>query len=258
MKLTPTKYFIFSGGEVHCKLSNDEEINTIVCLDYTMNGFMALCEIKEILDRKGLTSNLIYPYFPYARQDRVINEDEPFSLKVFCSLLNSQKFNSVTIWDPHSDVAGALINKVNIVPQWEIAKSNIPEIFFNDTQYLWVAPDAGAYKKLSKLMPQDKRIIIGTKERNALGEIVRTNVYSSVDLHGKNCVVVDDICDGGRTFIELGKALKEKGACKLYLYVTHGIFSKGLSELMKYYEAIYTTSSFNVYNHKNLTIGNIL
>ncbi len=63
-------------------------------------------------------------------------------------------------------------------------------------------------------------------------------------MKGKYCVIVDDICDGGRTFIELAKTLKEGGAQRVVLYVTHGIFSKGIYPLEKYIDEVYTTNSF--------------
>lgn len=244
MKISSNDYFIFNGGEVHCKLSTTADISRIVCLDYTMNGFMAVCEYIEIIRRKGLTTKLVYPYFPYARQDRIMNENEPFSLRIFCNLLNSQKFESVTIYDPHSDVAPALLNNCKVVPQWEIAKAIIPKEYLSNPDVIFISPDAGAYKKLSKLVPNDYRIAIGTKIRGSDGNIIKTTLYSPVDLKDKTCVMVDDICDGGKTFIELAKVLKHKGASKIILYITHGIFSNGPLVLKGAgIDHVYTTNS---------------
>jgi ribose-phosphate pyrophosphokinase len=64
------------------------------------------------------------------------------------------------------------------------------------------------------------------------------------DLQGKDCLIVDDICDGGGTFIGLAKELKKHNAGNLYLSVSHGIFSKGLKELNQYFTNIFTTDSF--------------
>lgn len=55
-------------------------------------------------------------------------------------------------------------------------------------------------------------------------------------------LIVDDICDGGGTFLGLADAIDFR--TELYLYVTHGIFSKGVHELYKRFKAIYTTRSF--------------
>lgn len=243
MKLTSESYFLFSGGEVHYKMGTGDQSH-ITCLDYTMNGFMALCQHKQMLDRKNWHGDLMYPYLPYARQDRWMTEGESFSLRIFCQLLNSQNFRKVIIWDAHSDVGPALINNCLVIPQWKLATQCIPFEYLADESTVFVSPDAGAYKKVSQLIKDDKRIAIGVKHRDALGNIVHTDVFSPVDLEGRSCVIVDDICDGGRTFIELAKALRAKGAKHVALYITHGIFSKGFDELEKYIDRIYTTNSF--------------
>ena len=53
-------------------------------------------------------------------------------------------------------------------------------------------------------------------------------------------MIVDDTCDGGRTFIELAKVLRARNAGKIELYVTHGIFSKGLKELSEHFDCIHS------------------
>lgn len=267
MKLTKETYFIFSGGEVHTKVvKTDRNIipySHIICLDYSMNGFMALCQQAQILKNMyGTTCSVTYPYFPYARQDRWIGVGEPFSLKIFTELLNSRNFSSVTVCDPHSDVVGALIDNCIIIEQHHIAKRIIPEKLLSDHNVMFVSPDAGSYKKLSKLIDNDYRIVVGTKIRGTDGRIIKTGIHSPCNLAGKTCVVVDDICDGGRTFLELGKELKRKGAEKLILYVTHGIFSNGIDELLSLYSQIYTTASFDQSKYAqnvNLVVkGNVL
>jgi ribose-phosphate pyrophosphokinase len=245
------KYFVFSGGEVHCKVGKDADIR-LVCWDYTMNGFMAVCEYNEVLKRQGLHPHLIYPYFPYARQDRVMQPDEPFSLKIFCDMVNGQNFKSVAIHDPHSDVTPALLNNCIVIPQWELAQRTLPQEYISE--YLFVSPDAGAYKKVSKLISDDKRIAIGVKNRDSQGNITHTDVFSPVPIEGQNCVIVDDICDGGRTFIELAKTLKDKGADSVILYVTHGIFSKGIDVLKEHIDHVYTTNSFPNISTDYLTV----
>lgn len=245
MNITPESYFLFSGGEVHCTWDGDYfNAGEVKCTDYTMNGFMALAQYKELLDRMGIEAFLTYPYLPYARQDRIMASDQPFSLKVFCNFLNSLNFKRVTIYDPHSDVTPALLNNCEIIPQWKLAARCIPYEHLEDENTLIVSPDAGAYKKVSKLMLDDKRIAIGVKNRGTMGKITHTDVFSPVPIEGKSCLIVDDICDGGRTFIELAKTLRAKGATKIYLYVTHGIFSKGFGELDENIDHIYTTDSF--------------
>jgi ribose-phosphate pyrophosphokinase len=228
-------YFKFSGGEVHARPAEQPFIRM---RDYSMDGFMALCQQNEILRRSGARATVEYRYLPYARQDRVM-VDEPFSLKTFCELVNLQDFAEVIVHDPHSDVGPALLNNCRVVPQWELARQVIPEEWFQSA--LFVSPDAGAYKKVSQLV--DGPVAIGLKVRER-GKIVRSEVLSPISLEGRDCMIVDDICDGGRTFVALAAKLKERGVAKVGLYVTHGIFANGFDELGKNIDAIFTTDSF--------------
>jgi ribose-phosphate pyrophosphokinase len=261
MKLTKDSYFIFPGGEVHYKLDRSKSAtwHNVIMQDYSMNGLMALAQHVQMMNNERREVEVTYPYFPYARQDRFTNETEPFSLKVFCDFLNSLKLDMVTIFDAHSDVTPALINNCRFTHQWEIAKKAMPMDVLDKLNVLFISPDAGAYKKVSKLVPDDQRIAIGVKNRDtSTGKITHTDVFSPVPIEGRHCVIVDDICDGGRTFIGLAKTLKSKGAKKIYLYVTHGIFSNGFEELRKYIDHIYTTNSFPQPKDDYITVEEIV
>ena len=110
-----------------------------------------------------------------------------------------------------------------------------------------ISPDAGALKKIYNLQTfvgQNRcdNIRIGMKHRDTeTGQITGTSVDGQpLRTIG---VVVDDICDGGRTFIELAKTIR-KDYAKLILCVTHGIFSKGLEPLFEWYDEVHTTNSW--------------
>lgn len=236
-------YFTFHGGEVHCQVEDPDFKHTIFCQDYSAKGIMAVCLQNEIVRRRGSgIVELVLPYLPYARQDRVIGPNEPFSLKVFADIINLQNFSRVVVYDPHSDVGPGLLNNCDAIPQYNIAIKAIGDLVA-DKNVIFVSPDAGAYKKLSKLIVDDERIVIATKERGQLGEIKRTRLLNPENIPGKTVVIVDDICDGGRTFIELAKAIRAHVPKEIILYVTHGIFSNGFDELHSHLDAIITTNT---------------
>lgn len=79
-------------------------------------------------------------------------------------------------------------------------------------------------------------------------------ILDDVDLTDKTVMILDDICDGGRTFIEAVKHLREAGAKRVELYVTHGIFSKGVENLLDNgIDHIYTTNSLGEAKDRGLT-----
>ena len=45
------------------------------------------------------------------------------------------------------------------------------------------------------------------------------------DVKDKTCIIVDDIIDSGGTIVNAAKALKERGAKEVYVYITHGVLS---------------------------------
>ena len=197
---------------------------------------------------------LMLPCCPYARQDRRCCEGESHSLKVFATLINGLGFESVTVFDPHSDVVGALIDRINIVDQKTIiARFDALNMRLQPTspadRPLFVSPDAGANKKTSELaalfahdyfIRADKLRDLATGK---IKEIVVVNPREEVE--GRNCLIVDDLCDAGGTFIGLAKALKDKGAKSVSLYITHGLFTKGLDPLWDGgIDHIWTTNSY--------------
>src|SRR3989344_9679757 len=126
---------------------------------------------------------------------------EPLSIKVFAKILNSLDLNKVIVFDAHSDVSVALLNKCQNIPNHEMVKHFLKE--FDLTDFTLVSPDLGAYKKVDKLAQKiayKKEIATGLKIRDlATGQIIKSDVNTD-DLQGKACIIVDDICDGGRTF----------------------------------------------------------
>jgi len=184
--------------------------------------FMHLAQLKMLLDKYNFRSDLSIKYLPYARQDKPISNDTTFALYAFARLLNTLEFSRVYLQDPHSKVAERMINN-SVVDYYE---KEIKQTFDLTNSDIMCYPDSGARNKYSILFPYITAIY-GEKDRNPLtGWIEKYNLKG--DPKGKSVLIVDDICDGGMTFILLTKELLKAGAKEVNLYVTHGIFSKGL------------------------------
>jgi ribose-phosphate pyrophosphokinase len=77
------------------------------------------------------------------------------------------------------------------------------------------------------------------------GNILHTEIPVLDQHNDLTYVIIDDICDGGRTFIELAKVIKEgRPTAKVFLIVTHGIFSAGFKTLNEYMDGIFCTNSY--------------
>ena len=247
------KWWSFPGGERNVKIANQLFISTTDAAEITCNfkGSDDLIDLLLLVNAvRNIISNelhLVIPYFPFARQDRVMTEGEPFALQVAAQLINSCNFKTVEVWDPHSDVLAGMFapGVLQIVPQWEIWNVQV-RISASLMRSALVSPDAGALKKIYKLaMNTGLPVIEASKRRDvSTGEIVETLISGDLDQY-QRLIVVDDICDGGRTFIELANTIRKTGYNgDLVLCVTHGIFSKGL-EPLSVYDKVYTINNMN-------------
>lgn len=195
--------------------------------------------------------DLLIPYFPYARQDRVCNAGESHSLAFTARFINSLRLASVTVFDPHSDVTGALVDNIYIVEALDM----ITALQYKLPTFALVAPDSGAMKKVQKIgLKLGLDVIRADKVRNTkTGSLSGCTVYAEHQ-GNKDLLVVDDICDGGGTFLLLAPHLRKLTTGRVMLYVSHGIFSKGLDHLAVDYDAIYTGNNLSGLTHPKLTV----
>lgn len=221
----------FAGGEWQVEVQIPDHL---YCTYFTVRAdirdgeIMPLALIVDAL-RDAMPDKQIYlcmPYVPYARQDRRMGEGQALSIKVFADFINSLNFAGVSVANCHSDVGLALIDRVHNTPIKHPTLMPVVEAL--------IAPDSGALKKTLQAAKRwgIGEVIRADKTRDTkTGELSDPIIFGNV--HGKDVLVIDDICDGGRTFLQLATALKEAGANNLYLHVTHGIFSYGAKEKLK-------------------------
>lgn len=122
-----TKSFTFPGGELQVSIPGlpGAVIGDITVLTrlQSAEALVRLLLTAEVLVRahRSGRKRLVVPYFPYARQDRVMRPEEAFSLKAVARLINGLGFDEVVTCDPHSDVTPALVENVRVVPQDELS-----------------------------------------------------------------------------------------------------------------------------------------
>jgi ribose-phosphate pyrophosphokinase len=243
--------------KINSRLNTFKDLELIIC---------ATAAVRNIKPTREIA--LYVPYFIGARSDRKFLDGGVNYLKqVICPIINSLNFVTVVVLDPHSDVLEACLNNYEKVNNHTLVKYSLSKIDNKNgaqDRICLVSPDAGAYKKIFDVAKKFgiENIITATKVRDMRsGNILRTEIPTLNQHADLKYVIIDDICDGGRTFIELAKAIKgSRPSAKVYLVVTHGIFTAGFKELNQYFEGIYTTNSyvdvndpeFNLKNDNNL------
>ncbi len=264
----PHSTMVFSGGEVQVRMAETpvDLRNQSVRITAILRNAAEIMELLLVTDavRRKLEVwtehpeiHLVCPYFPYARQDRVCAPGEAFSLEVMAHLINAAHYTSVEVWDVHSHVTLAKLDRcINVtadvlIPQFAIKNDII------------VAPDKGAVERATLVARRFGRpMVLAEKDRDpSNGKITRTylphrrdengvwitdprlddeiNLRSDVDFF-----IADDICDGGATFIELAKVLRPLTTGKIKLWVTHGIFFKGFDVFAGLIDEIYTANCY--------------
>lgn len=240
----------FPTGETGVKLNLDNvkfNPHTVVVVTVTFRGnddiINCLQVVNALIEMQVSPYQIIVdiPYLPYSRQDRVCHPGEAFSLKVILDVLATMKV-LVRTKDVHSKVATELGEFLCNIPQ-QICAIKLPKF-----DYL-VAPDKGAsekVKKLSELIITD--FVVVEKTRTEQG--VKHKELTKDTISGKVCVV-DDLCDGGATFVSIAEMIRltQPNVTELSLYVTHGMFTQGVDKLLKLYDNIYC---HNFVNSKDL------
>lgn len=183
---------------------SDAELFTLICL------------------RKHLAKypyhQLILPYIPNARQDRIKSNEDVFTLKYFCEIINSLNFNEVIVLDAHSNVSLALLDNVVQMDVMEYIDKALDQVDCGRTCIFY--PDEGAMKRYSDRIPYP--YAFGIKKRDwETGKIQGLDIQNKELVEGKDILIIDDICSYGGTFYHSAKALREAGAENVYLYVSH-------------------------------------
>ena len=225
--------------EIISRLNSFSDLELILCATAALKSAGA----KDIL--------LTVPYFLGARSDRKFGGGGYHYLKeVICPIINAQGYSSVAVLDPHSDVLEACLDRLAPNSNLSFVRNALKDLDYHasPSSFVFVAPDAGAYKKVDRIVREFQHpgsMITAHKHRDLkTGQITKTEV-TIPKRAGDKFLIIDDICDGGRTFIGIADAIKEKRPdAEVYLLVTHGIFSAGYSQLMNRFARIYTTNSY--------------
>lgn len=245
--------FQFPAGEAHTKREDTRDLEDIEIAilqptkDSLHDDLFQLAMWDNILCQQYAHANfrqvLLIPYFPGARSDRGF----PLGAHVYSSFLNNMSLNEVHIFDVHSPVSEVLLSN-GLYPEvihTQSADILVPYLSSNHIKYdAIIAPDAGAMQRAA-LVASKLGIPVITAEKSRDFETGKLSGFhvKIPNLQGKY-LVVDDICDGGGTFLGLAEA---SGLSKhnLDLYVSHGVFSNNALKLLpEKFGKVYTTNSY--------------
>jgi len=239
--------FLFPDKQPHINIDGVDENNEVqvICSITDANNLLLLLQCSNALDNLfAKKKELVIPYLMGARFDRLMQKGDSVDLKVVANLINGCGFEKVYLYDVHSDTATVLIeNSINI------SNAELVEQYTKEDAIL-ICPDAGAVKKVGKyfeLNSNIKDVVYCNKSRDLSNGNITLKVLESEKCEGRNCVIIDDLCDGGGTFLAIASQIKPK---HLTLIVTHGVFSKGFEIFKGVFDEIIVSDSYAEYTNE--------
>lgn len=257
---------VYPDGQISVKLKHSHDYPLDV--HERINSYADLFAVRSIAEAahyQGIKlGTLTIPCLFGQRSDRRFEGSQSFDLGLIADVINDCGFKRVVIFDPHSDVSLALIkNSEKLSPLGYVRDAWAAEFGAHieankhlpiEDKYkpIIVSPDAGAYKKAFDIGKElNCPIVAGLKHRDLKGNI---ELQFSGDVYDKNCLIVDDLADGGYTFELLAKELRKASCCNIALYVSHGYFNKGFDNLFASgIDRIYCTNSVKDIEHEKVT-----
>lgn len=238
--------FFFPGGEPHVKIPEFQDDVLLYLKLRTWNDVGLAAALINALEQQDKWFRSFIPYFPGARQDRSDGRS-PLTLDLIGRVLGRGVKFSIDVFDAHSYA----IHERMSIHEWMPRDLPVP---IRENVVGIIAPDAGAVVRAKQFRDHfypDVTLYECSKKRDF--ESGKFLGYSMPTLnHRGHYIVVDDICDGGGTFNlladEFAKVTPLDRRWSLELFVSHGIFSKGLSAISKKYEHITTTDSWCNYS----------
>lgn len=239
------KVIEFPDGELHLELDelNRKEGVNIDCRICNGNDLFLLMQLSDILKRQCVeVGEICIGYLMGMRCDRLFDLNRPFTLGIVADVINSFNARRVCVYEPHSV---RTMNEIKNCTYVSITEKLVDELCAN---FLLVAPDNGAYERYDR-----EFAVICSKKRNAAtGELLGFDADAQDEVEGKDLLVVDDLCDGGGTFVGLAPKLRELKPKSLSLLVTHAVQKKGIENVAAVYDKVYITDTYKDWTKEDL------
>ena len=219
----------FADGEIYVEINENIRGNSIFIIQTLStpvnDNLMELLICVDALRRSSAKNiTVVIPYFGYARQDRKVVPRTAISAKLVSNLITNAGAHRIVTVDLHAgQIQGFFDLPVDNLFATPIFAKHIRKNITNKN-LVCVAPDVGGVERARALSKKlNAGLAIVDKRRPAPGKSKVMNIIGNIK--GKNCLITDDIIDSGGTIVNAAKALKDKGAKDVYVYVTHGVLS---------------------------------
>lgn len=216
----------FSDGEIWVKYGENIRGREVFIIQSTNPPSDNLVELLIMLDAARRASakriTAVIPYFGYARQDRKDQPRVAITAKLMANLITKAGADRVMTMDLHASQIQGYFD----IPVDHLYGSSIFLNYLNNLSknLAVVSPDVGGIKiarAYAKMLNSGLIVIDKRRPKQNFAEVM--NIIGEVE--GKDILLVDDLIDTAGTFVGAAKALREKGANKIFGAVTHPLLS---------------------------------
>lgn len=220
--------------KINCSIRNFSELEVLLCIIAALKKF----------DRKVI--EIRFSYLFGMRSDRSFEEGQPnYFMDIIAPIIKNLDIKDKVILDPHTEFCAMKCDArtINIVDYYHLNKNNYT-IIGGDQSFDNHLIDANFHKT---------RTFNGIEQELTQSDIFNIELKMR-RLNNDNIMILDDLCDGGATFISGSKYLKiHFPDSKLYLCITHGLFTKSIDIVADHFDHIYCSNSYQTINHPKVT-----
>ncbi len=229
-------------------------------LTYTVNGFENHMspddhyqDLKRIISAatgKARRINVIMPFLYESRQHKRTKRESLDCALALQELMDMGVSNIITFdaHDPRVQNSIPLKGFDNFSANYQFMKALLraePDLNVDKDHLMIISPDEGAMHRavyLSNVLGVDMGMFYKRRDYsivvNGKNPIV-AHEFLGTDLEGKNAIIVDDMISSGESMLDVCKQIKERGANRVFVFSTFGLFTEGMAKFDEYYEKGY-------------------
>ncbi len=255
----------FGSGEAKGILSEtirgkDLFVMVDVCnysLTYTVNGhlnhmspddhYQDLKRIISAANGKAHRLNVIMPFLYESRQHKRTKRESLDCALALQELTDMGVSNIITFdaHDPRVQNSIPLRGFDNFTPPYQFIKALLraePGLRVDKDHLMIVSPDEGAMHRavyFSNVLGVDMGMFYKRRDYSTIiggKNPIVAHEFLGTDVHGKDVIIIDDMISSGESMLDVAKQIKERGAGRVFVCTTFGLFTEGFDKFDEYYK----------------------
>ena len=209
--------------------------------------FQDLKRVIAAIAGKARRVNVIMPFLYESRQHKRTGRESLDCALALQELVNMGVDNIITFdaHDPRVQNSIPLHGFETVQPAYQFVKGLFraePDIEINNDKLMVISPDAGGTGRaiyLANVLGVDMGMFYKRRDYSTIVDgrnPIVAHEFLGADVKGKNMIIIDDMISSGDSMLEVAALLKEKGAAKIFMCATFGLFTNGLKKFDEAYE----------------------